>query len=88
MRMRPSFSTAAVAAVLITGIAGARAEALKLRIGWVALPSEMQSILFAHPGIARHVGQSYELEAIHFSGTPTMITARTEVRSRTAQTRL
>ena len=75
MRVRPSLSTAAVAAVLITGIAGARAEALQLRIGWVALPSEMQSILFAHPGIARHVGQSYELEAIHFSGTPTMITA-------------
>ena len=37
MRVRPSLSTAAVAAVLITGIAGARAEALQLRIGWVAL---------------------------------------------------
>ena len=75
MRVRISLAVAAVAAALVIGIATARAEALKLRIGWVALPSELQSILFAHPGIARHLGQSYELEAIHFSGTPAMITA-------------
>jgi sulfonate transport system substrate-binding protein len=75
MGVRRSFSVFVVVAGMVVGMAGARAEALKLRIGWVALPSELQSILFAHPGIARHVGQSYELEAIHFSGTPAMITA-------------
>jgi NitT/TauT family transport system substrate-binding protein len=75
MRARIFRLVAVVMALSAIGIAAAQAEALKLRIGWVALPSELQSILFAHPGIARHVGQSYELEAIHFSGTPAMITA-------------
>jgi sulfonate transport system substrate-binding protein len=76
MRVRRVLAIGFVAAAMLCAGATTRAEApLKLRIGWVALPSELQSILFAHPGIARHVGQSYDLEAIHFSGTPAMITA-------------
>jgi NitT/TauT family transport system substrate-binding protein len=53
----------------------AAAAPLKIRIAWVQMPSELQPILFAHPGLARHQGESYEMEAVHFSGTPAMITA-------------
>ena len=64
----------AAPALLLAGAARA-AEPLKIRIGWVAIPSELQAVLFSHPGIARHVGTSYSLEAIRFAGTPPMITA-------------
>lgn len=39
------------------------------------VPNNLPPILFAKPGIARHEGQSYAMEAIHFSGTPQMISA-------------
>jgi NitT/TauT family transport system substrate-binding protein len=62
--------------LLLANAAPAGAEApLKIRIAWVQMPSEMQPILFAHPGLARHGGESYDMEAIHFNGTPAMITA-------------
>lgn len=74
--MRKFLAIGCVLLALLCAGGTAHAEApLKIRIGWVALPSELQSILFAHPGIARHVGRTYDLEAIHFAGTPPMITA-------------
>jgi sulfonate transport system substrate-binding protein len=63
----------------LTGPLGAAAawgaDPLGIRIGWVAIPSELQAVLFAKPGVAKHVHQSYEMDAIHFAGTPAMITA-------------
>ncbi|HTY66481.1 MAG TPA: ABC transporter substrate-binding protein [Alphaproteobacteria bacterium] len=59
-----AFSTGAVAA-----------EPVKIRIGWVVTPAELQPIMFAKDGIARHLGKSYSLEAIRFQGTPLMISA-------------
>jgi len=51
------------------------AERPTIRIGWVAVPAELQALLFAKPGVSQHVHQSYELDAIRFAGTPAMITA-------------
>jgi NitT/TauT family transport system substrate-binding protein len=54
--------------------AGASADPLKIRLAWVASPPELPPILFAKEGIARHLGQSYTVEPVHFQGTPPMIT--------------
>jgi ABC-type nitrate/sulfonate/bicarbonate transport system substrate-binding protein len=51
------------------------AERPTIRIGWVAVPAELQPLLYAKPGVSQHVHQSYELDAIRFAGTPAMITA-------------
>lgn len=67
---------ALIAAVLTIGAGGARgAEPVKIRIGWVVVPANLPPILFAKQGVARHLGRSYEMEPIHFAGTPMMITA-------------
>lgn len=55
-------------------IAGA-AELPKIRIGWIAAPTNLAPILFAKAGIAQHLGKTYELEPVRFNGSPPMITA-------------
>ena len=65
----------ALAAFLAAGLTTARAEPAKIRVAWVVVPNNLPPILFAAPGIARHQGQSYAMDAIHFSGTPQMISA-------------
>ena len=65
----------ALAAFLAAGLTTARAEPAKVRVAWVVVPNNLPPILFAAPGVARHQGQSYAMEAIHFSGTPQMISA-------------
>jgi ABC-type nitrate/sulfonate/bicarbonate transport system substrate-binding protein len=57
------------------GLAGAvRAAPLQIREAWVA-PGNWSSIWLAKKDLARHFGQSYELNPVHFVGTPPMITA-------------
>src|SRR5579871_2688270 len=51
------------------------AEPLKIRIAWVVPVTNIPSILFDKKGVAVHEGQSYAMEAVHFQGTPPMITA-------------
>ncbi|MDE2228418.1 MAG: ABC transporter substrate-binding protein [Alphaproteobacteria bacterium] len=63
------------AALLALGLGAARAEPLKIRIGWVVCPPELTPVLLAPPGVARHLGKSYAFEPQHFQGTPAMITA-------------
>jgi sulfonate transport system substrate-binding protein len=65
----------AVIALLATNLTTARADPPNLRVAWVVVPNNLPPILFAKPGIARHQGQSYTMDAIHFSGTPQMISA-------------
>jgi NitT/TauT family transport system substrate-binding protein len=48
---------------------------VKIRVTWVAVVTNLPSILFLKPGIARHDGKSYAFEAEHFSNTPLMIPA-------------
>lgn len=51
------------------------AEPVKIRIAWMAVPTNLPPILFAKPGIAKHLGQSYDVEPIRFPGSAPMITA-------------
>lgn len=61
---------------LATNIAPARAaEPLRMRVGWVLVPTDLLPILPAAPQLTRHMGKSYVLELQHFAGTTPMITA-------------
>ncbi|MDH7799215.1 MULTISPECIES: ABC transporter substrate-binding protein [unclassified Beijerinckia] len=61
---------------LLAGVMAAKAaEPIKIRIAWMAAPTNLAPILFAKPGIAKHLGKSYTVEPIRFNGSPQMITA-------------
>jgi sulfonate transport system substrate-binding protein len=70
--MRALAAIAAAVALLATPAA---ADPVKIRVSWVAIVSNMPSILFLKPGLARHEGKSYVFEAAHYSSTPLMIPA-------------
>ena len=55
--------------------AAAWSEPVKIRVAYVVPVANWPSILFEKPGLAKHLGKSYTFEAIHFQGTPPMITA-------------
>ena len=63
----------AFAALTIGMIVSASADPIKLRVGWVNTPSQLPPIMFAKQGIARHVGRSYTMEPIRFTGTSAML---------------
>lgn len=66
---------AAVAAACLTLCGAVRAEPVTIRVGWVAVISNLPSILFLKEGLAKHQGESYVMEAPHFANTPTMVPA-------------
>jgi NitT/TauT family transport system substrate-binding protein len=51
------------------------AQPVKIRVAYVVPVANWASLLFQKPGIAQHEGKSYRFEAVHFQGTPQMITA-------------
>ncbi len=59
---------------LVAGSALAQ-EPVKIRVAYVVPVANWASILFEKEGLARHQGKSYTFEAVHFQGTPQMITA-------------
>lgn len=70
--------TWALAAALLGALPGdnaARAEPLKIRIGWIVTPQELSPIMFAKEGVARHNGVSYTAEAVHFQGSTLQMSA-------------
>ena len=60
-------------AVAIAG--SANAEPIKIRNSWVAPVTNWASIWLEKKDLAKHFGQSYVMEPVHFAGTPPMITA-------------
>ena len=62
-------------ALLAFGVGAARAEPLKIRGAWVAPLANWASVWVQKKDLAVHFGQSYEFEAVHYAGTPPMITA-------------
>jgi len=65
-----------VSAALAAALAqSAAADPVTLRVGWVAALSDAPLLMYGKTGIARHEGQSYTLDPIHFQGSPPMITA-------------
>jgi NitT/TauT family transport system substrate-binding protein len=66
------FATAAISLGLS---AVAYADPVKVRIGWIATPGSRGGYLTEKPELLHHHGQSYTIEAIHFSNTPAELTA-------------
>jgi NitT/TauT family transport system substrate-binding protein len=67
--------TFAVAGLCALAFAGAaNADPLKIREGWVA-PGNWGSIWLQKKDLAKHFGQSYVMEPVHYAGTPPMVTA-------------
>src|SRR5689334_21826482 len=63
-------------AILLTAAAfTANAQPVKIRVAYVVPVANWSSLIFEKPGLARHQGKSYTFEAVHFQGTPQMITA-------------
>ena len=79
MRVKSLLVAAVFAA---TGVSGAQAEPVKIRLSYIAPVSNWATMLFQKPELARHLGKSYTFEAIHFQGTPQLITALKSERSR------
>jgi NitT/TauT family transport system substrate-binding protein len=61
--------------LVLSGGSANCADPVKIRLAWAVVPAELSPILFAKPGIARHVGVTYTVEPIHFAAAPFMITA-------------
>ena len=57
------------------GSAIAGAEPVKIRVAWVAPVANWISIWLDKKDLAKHFGQSYVFEPVHFAGTPPMVTA-------------
>jgi len=64
---------AATAGLALGGTA--HAEPLKIRGAWVAPVANWASLWLEKKDLARHFGQSYVYESVHYAGTPPMITA-------------
>jgi NitT/TauT family transport system substrate-binding protein len=64
----------ALLALLLT-VAPARAEPVRIRIGWIGAPGQLVAFMFAKQGLARHLGKSYTFEPLHFAASPLQITA-------------
>ncbi len=64
--------------VMISAVAAspARAQApLNIRVSWVAVPNNLPPFMFKKPGIPRHYGKSYTMDAVQYRGTPESIVA-------------
>jgi sulfonate transport system substrate-binding protein len=48
---------------------------LNVRISWVAVPNNLPPFMFKKPGIPKHYGKSYTIDAIQYRGTPESIIA-------------
>jgi sulfonate transport system substrate-binding protein len=76
MRGIGAMVSALVAGTLALSAAGADgAEPLQIRVAWTVPVANWASILAEKKDLARHLGKSYDLEPVHFSGTPPMVTA-------------
>jgi sulfonate transport system substrate-binding protein len=66
----------ALAGACALSLAGAaNADPIKIRNSWVAPVTNWASIWLEKKDLAKHFGQSYTMEAVHFGGTPPMVTA-------------
>jgi NitT/TauT family transport system substrate-binding protein len=76
MRVDKIVGTSVCAVALAVALAtAANAEPIKIRNSWVAPVTNWASILLEKKDLAKHMGQSYVMEPVHFTGTPPMITA-------------
>ena len=55
-------------------VTASHAEPVTIRTSWLVVPASLAPFLAAKPDVTRHLGQSYTLDPIHFTGTAPMIT--------------
>ncbi len=67
------FALAGLCTLALLGTA--QAAPVTIRVAWVAPVSNWASMWLQKKDLARHFGQSYTFEPVHFTGTPPMITA-------------
>jgi sulfonate transport system substrate-binding protein len=65
---------AALAGTLLLGAASAQADPVDIRIAWITIGNP-PPLLVAKKDLARHWGTTYNLDPIHFQGTPPIMTA-------------
>jgi sulfonate transport system substrate-binding protein len=65
----------ALALALALAAPMAQAAPLKLRVAWITVPTSLAPILFEKRELARHLGASYEVEPMRFTGSSQMTTA-------------
>jgi ABC-type nitrate/sulfonate/bicarbonate transport system substrate-binding protein len=53
----------------------AQAAPVRIRVGWVVVPTSAAPLVLAKKELLANFGKSYVAEAIHFEGTPPVITA-------------
>jgi sulfonate transport system substrate-binding protein len=72
-----NFTCGALSAVAIalTGICGAQADPVKIRLAYAVPVSNWAPLLPEKKDLAKHWGTSYDFEAVRYQGTPPMITA-------------
>ena len=70
-----TIAACAIAAFVATPGQIARSEPVKIRVSWVAIVTNMPSILTLKPELMVHNGESYVFEPLHFASTPLMIPA-------------
>jgi sulfonate transport system substrate-binding protein len=73
--VRAILSALVAGALAAAAAASAQAAPMKIRVAWTVPIANWASILAEKKDLARHLGKSYDLEPVHFSGTPQMITA-------------
>ncbi|MCJ8141836.1 ABC transporter substrate-binding protein [Ancylobacter sp. A5.8] len=68
---------AAMAALIIApgGLTPAKADPVKIRIGWSTMPGHLIPVLYSKPEILKYYGKSYTVEPIRFRGSSPQITA-------------
>ncbi len=69
------FAGLALCSLTLVLAGAASAEPVKIRNSWVAPVTNWASILLEKKDLAKHMGQSYVMEPVHYTGTPPMITA-------------
>ncbi len=62
-------------ALAVGSTSGTRADPVNIRIAWVVAPAALSPILFAPPGVAKHLGKSYNFDPINITASPQHITA-------------
>jgi sulfonate transport system substrate-binding protein len=75
MRLTRLIMAGFTAAGVMVAAGAASAEPVKLRQGWVVAGADAPLLMFGKHGPTQHENKSYSLDAVHFQGTPPMITA-------------
>ena len=69
------FAIAIAAAAVALAAGSTAAEPVKIRVAWVVPIGNWASIIYEKKDLMTHYGKTYQVEPIHFQGTPPMIQA-------------